>query len=86
MAGGIWRGVHPKVIGRSEQLSQNKFFDLRTPFSPISYSVTDRQIHCRLLSIDKIKVIIYHPGRQYPLRDAVKKNIVTLALETHPSQ
>ena len=31
MADGVWKGVEPKVIGRSEQLSQNKFFDPSTP-------------------------------------------------------
>ena len=32
MADGVWKSVHPQVFGRSCQLSQNKFFDLSTPF------------------------------------------------------
>ena len=31
MADGVWKGVKPKVIGRSDQLLQNKFFDPSTP-------------------------------------------------------
>ena len=31
MADGVWKGVHLKVIGRSDQLSLNKFFDPSTP-------------------------------------------------------
>ena len=31
MADGVWKGVHLKVIGRSDQLSLNKFFNLSTP-------------------------------------------------------
>ena len=31
MADGVWKGVHSKVIGRSDQLSLNKFFDPSTP-------------------------------------------------------
>merc|ERR1711954_295461 len=31
MAEGVWKGVYPKVFGRSRQLSLNKFFDPSTP-------------------------------------------------------
>ena len=31
MAVGVWKGVHSKVIGLSDQLSLNKFFDPSTP-------------------------------------------------------
>ena len=31
MADGVWKGVYPKFFGHSKQLSQNKFFDPRTP-------------------------------------------------------
>ena len=31
MADGVWKGVYPKVFGRSRQISQNKFFDPSTP-------------------------------------------------------
>jgi len=31
MAEGIWKGVNPKVFGRSKQLLLNKFFDPSTP-------------------------------------------------------
>ena len=31
MADGIWKGVQSQVIGRSDQLSINKFFDPNTP-------------------------------------------------------
>ena len=31
MAGGLWKGVYPLVLGRSHQLSLNKFFDLSAP-------------------------------------------------------
>ena len=31
MADGVWKGVYPWVLGRSRQLSLNKFFDLSTP-------------------------------------------------------
>ena len=31
MADGVWKGVYPKVLGRSRQLSLNKFFDPSTP-------------------------------------------------------
>ena len=31
MADGVWKGVQSKVIGRSRQLSLNKFFDKSTP-------------------------------------------------------
>ena len=31
MADGVWKGVYPKVFGRSKQLSLNKFFDPSTP-------------------------------------------------------
>merc|ERR1711954_14089 len=31
MADGVWKGVYPKVFGRSKQLSLNKFFDQSTP-------------------------------------------------------
>ena len=31
MAEGVWKGVYPKVFGRSKQLSLNKFFDQSTP-------------------------------------------------------
>ena len=31
MADGVWKGVHSKVIGRSDQPSLNKFFDPSTP-------------------------------------------------------
>ena len=31
MADGVWKGVYPKVFGRSRQLSLNKFFDPSTP-------------------------------------------------------
>ena len=27
----VWKGVYPKVFGRSKQLSLNKFFDPSTP-------------------------------------------------------
>ena len=32
MADRVWKGLYPLVIGRSHQFSQNKFFDLSTPF------------------------------------------------------
>ena len=41
MAHGVLKGVQPLVIGYSVQLLLNRFFDLRTPSSPISYLVTD---------------------------------------------
>ena len=31
MADGVWKGVYPQVLGRSRQLSLNKFFDANTP-------------------------------------------------------
>ena len=31
MADGVWKGVYPYVLGRSRQLSLNKFFDTSTP-------------------------------------------------------
>ena len=31
MADGVWKGVQSLVIGRSDQPSQNKSFDLSTP-------------------------------------------------------
>ena len=31
MADGVWKGVQSQVIGRSDQLAQNKFFDPSTP-------------------------------------------------------
>ena len=31
MADGVWKGVESLVIGRSDQLSLNKFFDPSTP-------------------------------------------------------
>ena len=31
MAEGVWKGVYPKVFGRSKQLLLNKFFDPSTP-------------------------------------------------------
>merc|ERR1712030_238241 len=31
MADGVWKGVHPYVIGYFKQLSLNKFFDPSTP-------------------------------------------------------
>ena len=31
MADGVWKDVYPHVSGRFRQLSQNKFFDPRTP-------------------------------------------------------
>merc|ERR1712117_809713 len=31
MADGVWKGVYPYVLGRSRQLSLNKFFDPSTP-------------------------------------------------------
>ena len=31
MADGVWKGVQSQVIGRSRQLSLNKFFDPSTP-------------------------------------------------------
>ena len=31
MADGVWKGVQSQVIGRSRQLSLNKFFDRSTP-------------------------------------------------------
>ena len=31
MADGVWNGVYPNVIRRSEQLSLNRFFDWITP-------------------------------------------------------
>ena len=31
MADEVWKGVYPKVLGHSKQLSLNKFFDLSTP-------------------------------------------------------
>ena len=31
MADGVWKGVYPQVLGRSRQLSLNKFFDPSTP-------------------------------------------------------
>ena len=31
MADGVWKGVQSSVIGRSDQLSLIKFFDLSTP-------------------------------------------------------
>ena len=31
MADGVWKGVYPQVLGRSRQLSLNKFFDASTP-------------------------------------------------------
>ena len=31
MADGVWKGVQSLVIGRSDQLLLNKFFDLSTP-------------------------------------------------------
>ena len=31
MVDGVWKGVYPSVIGRSKQLSLNKFFDPSTP-------------------------------------------------------
>ena len=31
MADGVWKGVQSYVIGRSDQLSLNKFFDPSTP-------------------------------------------------------
>ena len=31
MTDGVWKGVYPWVFGRSQQLSQNKFFDPSTP-------------------------------------------------------
>ena len=31
MADGVWKGVYPQVLGRSRQLSLNKFFDRSTP-------------------------------------------------------
>ena len=31
MADGVWKGVLPLVIGHSEQLLLNRFFNLRTP-------------------------------------------------------
>ena len=31
MAEGVWKGVYPQVLGRSRQLSLNKFFDPSTP-------------------------------------------------------
>ena len=32
MADGVWKGVYPQVFGHSKQPSQNKLFDLSTPF------------------------------------------------------
>ena len=40
MADGVWKGVYPKVFGRSCQLSQNKFFD---PSAPSMRKVDDRK-------------------------------------------
>ena len=31
MADWVWKGVYPQVLGRSRQLSLNKFFDPSTP-------------------------------------------------------
>ena len=31
MADRVWKGVYPKIFGRSSQLSLNKFFDPSTP-------------------------------------------------------
>ena len=31
MADGVWKAVYPQVLGRSRQLSLNKFFDPSTP-------------------------------------------------------
>ena len=31
MADGVWKGVQSQVIGRSDQLLLNKFFDASTP-------------------------------------------------------
>ena len=31
MADGVWKGVYPLVLGRSRQLSLNKFSDPSTP-------------------------------------------------------
>ena len=31
MADGVWKGVYPQVLGRSRQLSLNKFFDPSAP-------------------------------------------------------
>ena len=31
MADWVWKGVQPEVIGRSDQLSLNEFFDPSTP-------------------------------------------------------
>ena len=31
MADGVWKGVYPQVLGRSRQLSLNKFLDPSTP-------------------------------------------------------
>ena len=31
MADGVWKGVYPKVLGRSRQLSLNKFFHPSAP-------------------------------------------------------
>ena len=31
MADGVWKGIYPKVFGRSKQLLLNKFFDPSTP-------------------------------------------------------
>ena len=31
MADGVWKGVQPQVLGRSRQLSLNKFLDPSTP-------------------------------------------------------
>ena len=31
MADGVWKGIYPWVLGRSRQLSLNKFFDTSTP-------------------------------------------------------
>ena len=31
MADGVWKGVYPKVFGRSKQLSLKTFFDPSTP-------------------------------------------------------
>ena len=31
MADGVWKGVYPLVLGRSRQLSLNKFFDPSAP-------------------------------------------------------
>ena len=31
MTDGVWKGMYPQVIGRSEQLSRNRFIDRSTP-------------------------------------------------------